>query len=277
MSVEAIDAVIASRITPPSLKLTLLVLANHMNKHTGRCDPGVDTVAEEVGVSRGQALRLIGDLKAAELIAVRHRGGHQTSQYTLNFDRIAAYRGRMDASPRGGAGATPRKAEKDTPGSADAAAQSHAGHPRGSTDAASGVASVLPKPEAKPEVQPESNLPSLRDGAAAAPQQQPMTLSEFLNQEKQAVREIFPEGDALYTYRDKVGLPMDFLHLAWKVFKSDYTGPTKASTVCPDWRQSFRTHVEKCWLRLWYIRDDTFALTPAGMQAELAHAPETEA
>jgi hypothetical protein len=271
MSVKAMDAVLASRVTPPSLKLTLLVLANHLNKDTHRCDPGVDSIAEQVGVSRSQALRLIGSLKAAGLVAVRQRGGHQSSQYTLNFAQIAAFSGSTDATPRRSTGATSETTVFCVRGRTDANQQSHARDVSGRTSATSGVAPVLPKPEVEPEVEPEENLPSLRDGAASQPVG-PQRIDDWIAAEKAAGRKALPDDDEVFTYEKVIGLPEGWLFLAWQVFKRHRA---EKGWTSPNWRQQFRLAIEQDWLKLWrFDREGNYVLTTAGAQAQKMFAAE---
>jgi hypothetical protein len=78
-----------------------------------------------------------------------------------------------------------------------------------------------------------------------------------------------PEDDPIYAYAEKVGLPAEFLPLAWQWFKTKRRDATQAGIV--GWRAHFRDAVEANWPGYWYIRDDgTYGLTTAGKQAQRA-------
>lgn len=78
----------------PSMKLTLVILANHMNKSTQLCNPSVATVAKQVGVSAKQARQLIKRLKHEGYISVvkNSLGGlpGNTSHYAINFVKLGS-------------------------------------------------------------------------------------------------------------------------------------------------------------------------------------------
>jgi DNA-binding transcriptional ArsR family regulator len=100
----------------PEARCVLLVLSAHADDHAHPF-PSVATIARHLGRSERTVLRVLSELRAAELVEVRHRfrGGEQTtSEYVLRFDRW----GRPTPSPvtdRGDTGDTPRGDKRDTP------------------------------------------------------------------------------------------------------------------------------------------------------------------
>lgn len=58
---------------PALAKLTLLCLANRHNKKTGRCDPSIETLARDSGMSTDSVRRALRSLKRASLIEIRSR------------------------------------------------------------------------------------------------------------------------------------------------------------------------------------------------------------
>lgn len=92
-------------ITPPSLKLTALALADWCDDNGGSLYPSMAAIGKRVGVSRSQAQRLMHDLMAAGLVTVEANafGGKPgaTPHYRLHLDRLT---GRMYAT--GSASAT---------------------------------------------------------------------------------------------------------------------------------------------------------------------------
>jgi len=85
---------------------------------------------------------------------------------------------------------------------------------------------------------------------------------------KAAGEKPIPDGDPVFAYADSIGLPRDFLHLAWLEFRAQHTAPN--AKRYRDWRQHFRNAVRRNWLRLWYLDGQAYALTTAGQQARLA-------
>lgn len=89
-----------------------------------------------------------------------------------------------------------------------------------------------------------------------------------------------PAGDPIFGYADKVGLPLEFLHLAWREFVARYTAdPIKGEKqkTYTDWRAVFRKAVREGWLKLWYLEGQQYLLTTAGQQAQRAHQAPGEA
>lgn len=112
-------AVWGSRISPTSLKLTALCLADMCNDEGGSLHPSMSTIAARVGVSRSQAQRLVHTLMDAGLLSVLANadGGRpgMTPRYHLHLDRLQPEKtGSTDATGR-----------IDATGSADAAEGSH--------------------------------------------------------------------------------------------------------------------------------------------------------
>lgn len=79
-----------------------------------------------------------------------------------------------------------------------------------------------------------------------------------------------PPGDAVFAYADEVGLPSEFLHLAWREFLHRYSQPD--AKRYRDWRAVFRKAIRGNWLKLWYLDGQgAYALTTVGVQAQRSH------
>src|SRR5690606_19201983 len=79
-----------------------------------------------------------------------------------------------------------------------------------------------------------------------------------------------PEGDAVFAYAERVGLPVEFLALAWQWFRAKY-GPdgTGRAKRYADWRATFRNAVKDGWPKFWAIdQSGGYYLTTAGKQAQ---------
>lgn len=125
---RAMNTVWESALSPPSLKLTALALADWSNDEGGSLHPSMSAIAKKVGVSRCQAQRLVQALKADGLLSVvanAHGGAPgDTPRYQLHLDRLAIWRGGADAtgsaSDTGSTDASRRVAPMHKTGSASA-------------------------------------------------------------------------------------------------------------------------------------------------------------
>ena len=95
-------------------------------------------------------------------------------------------------------------------------------------------------------------------------------LDEFLLACRAADERAIPEDDAVFAYADSIGLPHDFVGLAWSQwFKPHYAAKKQAGVR--GWRQTFRNAVEGNWPKFWYSgAGGEWLLTTAGKQAQLA-------
>lgn len=76
-----------------------------------------------------------------------------------------------------------------------------------------------------------------------------------------------PDDHSVFAYAERVGMPMDFVGLAWEWFKREYRA--KPRKVYADWPAHFRNAVEKGWGNLWRISaDGEYFLTTAGKQLQ---------
>ena len=73
----------------------------------------------------------------------------------------------------------------------------------------------------------------------------------------------------MFGYADEIALPREFLHLAWREFRTRHGDGSKRYR---DWRAVFRRAVRGNWLKLWYLAADQYQLTTVGLQAQRAHA-----
>ena len=106
------------------------------------------------------------------------------------------------------------------------------------------------------------NPPRGRNGA--------VTLKAWAESVKAKGEKLIPPDDPVFAYAEKVGLPSEFLDLAWPAFRHRYTVQHPAKRYA-DWRRVFRNAVEGNWLKLWFVQPDgSYALTTVGIQAQRA-------
>ena len=136
------------------------------------------------------------------------------------------------------------------------------------------------KEEDKEEIPPNPPLQGGDESAqpsAAKPKRERKercTLKTFIDRCRQAGETAISGYEPLRKYVDGVGLPMEFVQLAWDVFKAEH-GPEGANErrLQSDWRRHFLNYVTKGYYRLWYANaEGQFALTTQGVQAQRLHA-----
>lgn len=135
-------------------------------------------------------------------------------------------------------------------------------------------------PRARPQTPDTSNQgntpipPAGADGIGKEPGR-PKTaaaigLKAWLEAVKASGGKPVPEDDPVFAYAAEVGIPDDFLRLAWLEFRHRYCQPE--AKRYRDWRAVFRRAVRGNWLKLWFVQPDgAYALTTVGIQAQRAH------
>lgn len=87
MSFPALSWAVRQRL-PSTQKLVLLMLAERHNKDSGQCNPSLELLAEDCGLSRRSVIDQIAKLQTAGYLTVRHRaneGLRLPSQYVLHM------------------------------------------------------------------------------------------------------------------------------------------------------------------------------------------------
>lgn len=123
--------------------------------------------------------------------------------------------------------------------------------------------------EEKPPLPPKGESADGESGQPKPKREAKIGLESFLQACRDAGESAIPKGHGVFVYADSIGLPRDFVTLAWRWFKGQYADRRQAGVK--GWRKTFRNAVEGNWPRYWYA-DDTGAwqLTTAGKQAKLA-------
>lgn len=96
------------------------------------------------------------------------------------------------------------------------------------------------------------------------------TTFEGWQQDKPDGEMLIPPDHHVFRYGERVGIPDEFLALAWAVFCERYRTDTKARYT--DWPGHFRKAVEANWYGLWWIDGEgRYLLTTKGKQADMFH------
>lgn len=78
-------------LSPAALKVALRLL-HHFNCRTGRCDPGIETLATTINMSVKSVFRAIDELETLGLFDIDHRRGRgNTNRYHPNYKRMEAH------------------------------------------------------------------------------------------------------------------------------------------------------------------------------------------
>jgi phage replication O-like protein O len=93
-----------------------------------------------------------------------------------------------------------------------------------------------------------------------------IALATFLSRCKDENRKPVPEDDPVFSYADSVGIPIEFIRLAWVEFKRKYT--EKGAKRYINWNQHFQNAVRENWYRIWFEKGGTWELTTRGLQIQ---------
>lgn len=104
------------------------------------------------------------------------------------------------------------------------------------------------------------NTPHTPRGGKAA-----VCLKTWAEETRAAGEKLIPDDDPVFAYATEVGIPEDFMALAWSEFKHRYAQP--GAKRYKDWRAVFRKAVRGNWMKLWYLDGDSYRLTTVGHQA----------
>ena len=86
------------------------------------------------------------------------------------------------------------------------------------------------------------------------PKRAEVTLTAFSEQCREAGEEVIPGDDPVFTYAQTVGLPTEYVALAWAWFKGRYgPGGDSAGKRYADWRAAFRNAVKGNWPKYWAV------------------------
>jgi hypothetical protein len=239
----------------------LMAILDHMNSKTGLAFPSLDTIAAEAKVNRRTASRSIDRLvDTAHLTRIRGTG-RRSNGY------------RMPARSRGEfATATTATVVRSRGEFATTTASPSEG--KSTVVGATVVRSsgeLTPLTCLEPEKDTRTDALASADGALSGKRskssQARTTFDAWLESLDEDVDAIAAD-DPLFEYAETIGLPRDFLVLAWKVFSLDHENSPAQSA---DWPAVFRRHVRKDYFRLWFVRGDSFPLTTRGKQAAIEH------
>jgi len=122
--------------------------------------------------------------------------------------------------------------------------------------------------------QEQVNPTSLRDvSPLGSKKTKGVTLSQWLQDTKAKGEKAVSDYQPLWDHCEKVGIPVEWIEIAWLKFRDRYTTDEKAKRKCyVGWRKVFLRAVEENWLHLWFWSegDGQFRLTTVGVTADMA-------
>lgn len=114
-------------------------------------------------------------------------------------------------------------------------------------------------------IEKNRDTPIAPKGASAGKK---ISLADYLAQCEVDRVDPIPDSDAVWKYPETMGLPADWIPLAWWAFQGRYLAkPGEKVTKYLSWPQAFRNAVRENWLRLWWLKEGAYELTTAGQQA----------
>lgn len=204
--------------------------------------------ADNVDVEQGLALLeqngfiqryRVGDLALIQVVAfVKHQSPHHTERQSVLPD----INGEITVNPRKPNGGNPP----------DSLIPDSPNHETGIMNPASGGSDEPPAANAAP------------------PKPSPRILRTYLAECKLAGKKPIPENHGVIAYAEQVGIPENFLHLAWHEFKSRYTTAPDDGKKYKDWPAVFLKAVKGNWMKVWFLDAGAYKLTTVGQQAEIA-------
>ena len=131
---------------------------------------------------------------------------------------------------------------------------------------------AIPEGEGEGEGETEGETERETEGDARKRRAKTCTLTDWIAElgDNDAV----PADDPIFDWAAKVGIPRDWIALAWWAFEGRYTGDGQGrAKTYADWRATFRNAVREDWLKLWRAGADGFVLTTVGQTAQLEMRP----
>lgn len=121
------------------------------------------------------------------------------------------------------------------------------------------------------------NPPSLRDvppmDSKNSKSGKSVQFSEWLASLKAKGEKAVSDHKPLWDFCEKVGIPADWVEIAWSRFVDRYQNDEKARRKrYTDWRRVFVRAVEENWFGLWFwsAKDGAFSLTTVGIASDMA-------
>jgi DNA-binding transcriptional MocR family regulator len=221
MSIKLMAMAFDARVSNPLRKLILLKLCDHANEK-GQCWPSLSYIADQCEISRRSVITHIQALISDGYLSSEPRfkdGEQTTNMYTVSQRML------IKSMPDGGAG--------DALG--------------GETHAPPLVQELHP-PSAG--AAPRTTIePPLETNKRSRVKKSEKTFTEWAEETREKGESLISDTDPIITHTESMGVPFDFLMVAWCAFKDQYTNDNLKKQK--DWRAYFRNAIKGDWLRVW--------------------------
>lgn len=175
-------------------------------------------------------------------------------------------------------GWTQARADKEISRLSARAEASRANGKKGGRPAAKPQQSAEPGPD-MPAIglaSPAATEPYLADAPPAKktrPKKAATTFAKWCEEVRARGEKFISDYAPVWEYAQKVGLPEEFVMLAFQVFKDRYTNSEKGKRkTYRDWRLAFLNCIKGDWFHHWRVDPDgRYVLTSQGIQADLEH------
>lgn len=240
MSVTTMARVWATSSHAGTELLMLLAIAD-FSDDDGRSYPAVATLAKKCRMKPRNCRYILRALEdSRELSVVPNAGPKGANLYRINLDALGLQH--------------------------SAGVQSLAGLQRSAATPAKDCRKPLQRIAAEPSV----NHQEPSGGGKRRPRSGEITFSEWLDQIRASGQKPISDYLTIWDYAEKIGLPVEFVEIAWLKFRDRYLADQNHSgKKYADWRRVFLNAVKGNWFRLWFAKDGGFILTTIGQQAEL--------
>lgn len=200
------------------------------------------TLAREFNCGREQMQGTLSELRQAgylSLIKTRNPLGHIRSEWHVSEVAETGVTGACDPEPG-----------NPYPGASGALQRTDLQRTDTNPQPPEGAVPVVPKKAKKPRTKKEET-----------------SLQTWLEAVKAAGEKAIPADDPILAEAVKMGVPGDFMLLAWAEFKQRYS--REGAKRYKDWRATFRDAIRRNYMKLWYFNaQGECALTTAGEQAK---------
>ncbi|CAJ4869314.1 GP60 [Burkholderia pseudomallei] len=266
-----------------SAMIVMLALADWCNDDGLSLHPSIRAIAKKCHLSECRARRIVHHLIDEGFLEVIG------NEFGGDPGKSREYRFRLDRFGTNG-GVTPSADATPSPDATPGADARYPCHPRqGSPSAGDSLdvmyTSIDTKGSGKPDAAPSSAIASTKSSNPPVPETKPrakvasrtlptIALTTFLESCRSSGEQPIPEGDTIFDYAEKTGIPRDILWLHWQEFKVRYS--EEGAKRYKDWRAVYRRSVRGNWFKLWWINGcGLCTLTTVGEQAKRAHARES--
>lgn len=198
----------------------------------------------------------------------KHHGAEEAARQMPEYAARLAARGTANAAPSDDEHAS--LAGSDAEGMPEDAAGMPVAEPSMPLAESSSAPSPSPSPRAEDQKPPHSPPLGGDDGPAPSARagrrrQETLTLAAYAARCRARGEPEIADDDPVFRYAAGIGLPRDFVVLAWWRFSNEHADSQKRQA---SWPRKFRNSVEGNWYRLWWKSGETWALTTAGKQAQ---------